>query len=51
MALSDRRVAKRAELGGANAVCALDGPLDDLRGALRLALERQALLRDPQTAR
>jgi len=51
MALSDPKVAQRAALGGANAICALDGPLDDLRHALLRALERQALLRDAQPAR
>lgn len=51
MALSDVKVAQRAELGGANAVCALDGPLDDLRRALLQALERQALRRRAEPVR
>ncbi len=51
MSLSDPKLAQRADLGGANTICALDGPLDDLRRALLKALERQALLRDAQGPR
>jgi hypothetical protein len=51
MALTVPKVAQLAELGGANAVCALDGPLDDLRRALLQALQRQALLRSTEHVR
>lgn len=51
MALTVPKVAELAELGGANAVCALDGPLDDLRRALLQALQRQALLRSAAAVR
>ncbi|MBL8955011.1 MAG: hypothetical protein JNK82_29820 [Myxococcaceae bacterium] len=51
MALSDPRVALRARLAGAHAICALDGPLGALRRTLERALERQALLRDAEPVR